>query len=162
MHTAIKLIYNGRVKLAGNRPFSIVPSFWPINHPSSYLFARENRKKKKLKITLSNRFDCKLRMLFFDFTWSSGSSYSMTLIVSPTSKLSSSASSLTYLYVAFTRYKTPGGKSAVVAPIYVWINTIIIVKLLSFECMNRFEWVANEFISQYCCCNFISNCILCC
>lgn len=27
--------YNGRVKLAGNRPFSSVPSFCPINQPSS-------------------------------------------------------------------------------------------------------------------------------
>lgn len=28
--------YNGRVKLAGNKPLMVVPSFWPISHPSSF------------------------------------------------------------------------------------------------------------------------------
>lgn len=46
-------------------------------------------------------------------------------MVSPTSKLSSSTSSFTYLYVAFTRYKTPGGKSVVVAPVTLNNNSIV-------------------------------------
>lgn len=32
----------GRVKLAGKSPFSLVPSFWPISHPSSCKLAIKN------------------------------------------------------------------------------------------------------------------------
>jgi len=49
-------------------------------------------------------------------TCSSGSSYSTTRMISPTSNDSSSTSSLVYLYVALTRYNTPGGRLSVVAP----------------------------------------------
>lgn len=44
--------YNGRVKLAGNRPFLVVPSFVPINQPSSF-----KRKKRWFTILLSMNFD---------------------------------------------------------------------------------------------------------
>jgi hypothetical protein len=33
--------YNGLVKLAGNIPFSVVPSFDPISHPSSCEIIKE-------------------------------------------------------------------------------------------------------------------------
>lgn len=40
----------------------------------------------------------------------------MTCIISPTSNDNSSTSSLLYLYVDLTLYKTPGGRLSVVAP----------------------------------------------
>lgn len=81
----------GRVKFAGKRPFSPVDSLMPISQPSSCTDANPHEQLRGLPPAATAALTC-----------SSGSSYSMTRIISPLSKFSSSTSSAVYLYVART------------------------------------------------------------